>query len=83
MKKCKIEIEYCVQWNYLPRAAGFAELIEDNIGVDNIEGGKVLFIKSKGGALEVFVNGNKIFSKLSIGRFPLDNELLKLIDSEI
>ncbi len=79
MPKIKIEIEYCVQWNYLPRAAGFAELIENEVGNENLLNGKVSLIKSSGGALEVFVNGNKIFSKLSKGRFPSDEEIISLI----
>ena len=81
-KKKKIEIGYCAQWNYLPKAAGFAELIEEEIGTDNILNGKVSLIKSSGGALEVFVNGDKIFSKLSKGRFPDDEELIGLIAGE-
>jgi len=79
MPKNKIEIEYCVQWNYLPRAAGFAELIENEVGNENIVNGKVSLLKSSSGALEVFVNGDKVFSKLSRGRFPDDEEIISLV----
>jgi selenoprotein W-related protein len=35
---------------------------------------------SSGGAFEVFVNGKKIFSKLELGRFPEDEEILSKIN---
>jgi selT/selW/selH-like putative selenoprotein len=34
-------------------------------------------IKSGGGAFEVRVNGDLIYSKLSVGEFPSDDEIVK------
>ena len=83
MSKNKIEIEYCDQWNYFPKAASFAEFIENKIDCENILNKKISFIKGSGGAFEVFVNGNKIFSKLDKGRFPEEIELVNLVKNNI
>jgi len=47
-----------------------AAKIKEQFGVD------AELIKSKGGAFEVTVNGKLIFSKLELGRFPEDHEIL-------
>ncbi len=38
---------------------------------------EVELIKSAGGAFEVIVDGNKIYSKLDLGRFPEHSERLE------
>jgi selenoprotein W-related protein len=43
-------------------------------------GVEVELIKSSGGAFEITVDGNKIFSKLDIGRFPEKSEIVNLIN---
>jgi len=35
--------------------------------------------ESSGGAFEVFLDGKKIYSKLATGRFPTNEEILKLL----
>lgn len=40
-------------------------------------GVEVELIKSSGGAFEITVDGNKIFSKLDLGRFPEHSEIVE------
>jgi len=39
-------------------------------------------IKSGGGAFEITLDGEKIFSKLSVGRFPENSEIINIIESK-
>lgn len=41
-----------------------------------IPGVEVELIKSSGGAFEIVADGKKIFSKLDLGRFPEENEII-------
>ena len=71
----KVTIEYCAVWNYLPKASSLeAKLKQTFQGVD------VQLISSGGGVFEVAVNGQLIFSKRSLDRFPEDGEIEKLIE---
>ena len=71
----KVTIEYCAVWNYLPKASSLeAKLKETFQGVD------VQLISSGGGVFEVALNGQLIFSKRSLDRFPEDGEIEKLIE---
>jgi selenoprotein W-related protein len=47
--------------------------------IENKYGVKPELIKSGGGAFEVTVDGNKIYSKKETGRFPEIEEILKII----
>ncbi len=51
-----------------------ADAIDDKFGI------KTELVKSGGGAFEVTVNGEKIFSKLQVGRFPENEEILSAIE---
>ena len=69
-----ISIEYCVQWNYLPRASSLeAELKSKFPGVET------KLILSGGGVYEIILDGELIFSKKILGRFPDDGEVVALI----
>jgi selT/selW/selH-like putative selenoprotein len=59
----------------LPDAASLQSAIKDKYGVvaDLIEG--------HGGAFEVVLNGNRIFSKLKTFRFPAHEEIFTSIDN--
>ena len=46
---------------------------------NEFSGVEVELIKSSGGAFEITVDGTKIFSKLDLGRFPADSEIVNLI----
>jgi len=67
-----ISIEYCTSWGYLKRAVALAENLL-NEHKNNIN--KVILIPSSGGVFEVAVNGETIFSKKELDRFPEENEV--------
>ena len=73
-----ISIEYCSMWNYLPRAASLVNEILEKYGTDVKE---LTLIPSGGGVFEVIKNGDLIFSKKSLDRFPDDGEVMNLIES--
>ena len=69
----KISIEYCSAWNYKPRASGLEAELKKSYDTD------VALIASSGGVYEITVDGNLIFSKKKLGRFPEDGEIQRLI----
>jgi len=69
----KLEITYCVPWNYLPRATSLAAEIKKAKGID------ATLIKGSGGQFEIVLDGQLIFSKKAQGRFPEVNEVLDKI----
>mgnify|MGYP001811989237 CR=1 FL=1 len=66
-----VTIEYCAQGNYAPRAASLSDRINARFKV------KTRLIASSGGAFEVVVDGDPIWSKKATGEFPDENHLLK------
>jgi selenoprotein W-related protein len=74
MDKCKIT--YCTSWNYKPKAAGLAEELKRELGVQSE------LIPSSGGVFEIEYGGNVVFSKKNLGRFPDEGEVLGLIKKE-
>ncbi|UCE65439.1 MAG: Rdx family protein [Candidatus Zixiibacteriota bacterium] len=52
-----------------------AEAIKDRYGI------KSELVASDGGAFEVIIDGEKIFSKLQSGRFPEHGEILGAIEN--
>ena len=65
-------------WNYLPRAASLANEILEKYGTDVKE---LTLIPSGGGVFEVIKNGDHLFSKKNLDRFPDDGEVMNLIES--
>ena len=70
-----ISIEYCVVWNYEPRALSLGDELSNQFG-NNI----VKLKPGDRGAFEVFVNGQLIFSKLQTDRFPEHEEIILFIE---
>jgi len=70
----KISIEYCSMWNYLPRASS----LETELRKDFTQA-EVSLISSGGGVFEICLDGDLIFSKKSLNRFPDDGEIRQLI----
>ena len=60
----KVSIEYCVQWNYKPRAASLATQLQKAFNVETS------LVKGGGGDIDVYVDGSLIFSKKKEGQFP-------------
>ena len=69
-----IRIEYCVVWNYEPRALSLRDNLSNKFG-DIIE-----LKPGDRGAFEVFVNNQVIFSKLQTGSFPEHEEIISFIE---
>jgi selenoprotein W-related protein len=44
---------------------------------------QVALVPSSGGAFEVLVDGNKLYSKLETGRFPTERQILEDIETAI
>ena len=65
----KIDIHYCTEWNYKPQAASLADELRKSLGVEAklIPGGKGIF--------DVIVDGETVFSKYKVGRFPNSGEV--------
>jgi selenoprotein W-related protein len=57
----------------LPQAASLQTAIKDKFGT------VATLVEGHGGAFEVTVNGQRIFSKLKTFRFPEDEEILNKI----
>jgi len=71
----KVGIEYCMQWNYEPKAFSLKESIQRQFGVE------AQLIEGSGGVFEVTLNNSLIFSKKKLGRFPHDNEIEDILDN--
>ena len=70
-----ISIEYCVVWNYEPRALSLGDELTNKFG-NNI----VVLKPGDRGAFEVYVNHQLIFSKLQLDRFPNEGEIITFIE---
>ena len=71
-----ISIEYCVVWDYEPRALSLGDELTNQFG-NNI----VVLKPGDRGAFEVYVDEQLIFSKLQLDRFPNEGEIINLIKS--
>ena len=69
----KISIEYCMEWNYEPRAFSLRDKLSNLFGIES------KLIESAGGVFEVKLNNNLIFSKKQLGRFPEEGEIENFI----
>ena len=80
----KISIEYCMEWNYEPKALSLrddlVESFQDRFDEFNVE-----LIESDGGVFEVWVNNTlEVFSKRRIGRHINSSyEIIKTINDAI
>ena len=69
-----ISIEYCMEWNYEPRALSLRSSLDSKFGI------LAEMRPSSGGVFEVTLNGSLIFSKKQLGRFPNDGEIVTFIE---
>ena len=69
-----IRIEYCVVWNYEPRALSLRDKLNDQFGYwAELKPGDR-------GAFEISINNNIVFSKLQEDRFPEHEEISSFIE---
>lgn len=69
-----ISIKYCTSWGYYSQALRLREEIQNKFSAD------VEILEGSGGVFEVELNGDSIFSKKELGRFPNENEVIDLIE---
>lgn len=72
MSRPRVEIEYCVQCQWLLRAAWLAQELLSTFG-DDI--GEVALVPGRGGIFEVRAQGRRLWSRAAEGRFPEAKEL--------
>ena len=75
-KSMKVSIEYCVLWNYKPRAATLAAQLQKTFNAETS------LIKGGGGDFNVYVDGSVIFCKKKEGRFPNEGEVERMIKNQ-
>ena len=76
----RVEIEYCSQCGFLLRAGWLAQELLNTFGRDLAA---VALVPGGGGNLEVRLDGETIFSRKQLGRFPEAKELKQLIRDRI
>ena len=69
-----ISIKYCTSWGYYSQALRLREELQNKFSAD------IEIIEGSGGVFEVDLNGNNVFSKKEVGRFPRENEVIDLIE---
>jgi len=67
MRSPRLEIEYCTQCRWLPRASWLAQELLTTF-VDDLK--EVALVPGKGGVFEVRLDGETIWSRAGEGRFP-------------
>ncbi len=72
----KLQITYCNEWNYLPKASRVEQELKTTHPDVNVQ-----LIPGQGGIFDVVADGTLIFSKRITGRFPENDEISKLIQS--
>ncbi|MDR8391085.1 SelT/SelW/SelH family protein [Aliifodinibius sp. S!AR15-10] len=78
--KPNVEITYCTQCRWLPRACWMAQELLTTF--ENELGG-VTLSPGSGGIFDVHVDGNLIYSRKEQGRFPESKELKQLVRDRI
>lgn len=75
-----IKLEFCVVWNYTPRAVSTVEDILEKYGkaVSSIN-----LIPGSGGVFELYLNNTLLYSKTANGRHAEDGEILSLLDKAL
>ena len=76
----EIKLEFCIVWNYTPRAVSTVEDILEKYGkeVESID-----LIPGTGGVFELYLNGELIYSKLETGRHTNEGEILELMEKAL
>ena len=76
----EMKLEFCVVWNYTPRAVSTVEDILEKYGqeVESID-----LIPTSGGKFEFYLNGDLLYSKIETDRHTEDGEILGLIEKAL
>ncbi len=73
----QIKIFYCVVWNYEPKAVSLAAELKESFDT------QVELLSGKRGDFEVVVDGELVFSKKIMSRFPEEGEITQLVSQWI
>ena len=76
----KIKLEFCIVWNYTPRAVSTVEDILEKYGKDVTS---IDLIPGTGGVFELYVDDVLIYSKLETGRHTNEGEILQLMEKTL
>jgi selenoprotein W-related protein len=76
----RLEIRYCRQCRWLPRAAWLAQELLTTFADDL---GEVALAPTTGGVFEVRLDGELLFSRADAGRFPEPKELKQRVRDRI
>ena len=76
----EIKLEFCIVWNYTPRAVSTVEDILEKYGKDVTS---IDLIPGTGGVFELYVDGVLIYSKLETGRHTNEGEILQLMEKAL
>ena len=76
----RIEIEYCTQCRWLLRAAWMAQEL---LTTFETRVGEIALVPGTGGIFEVRLDGETIFSRQEVGRFPESKELKQLVRDRV
>ena len=76
----RVEITYCNQCHWLPRATWIAQELLTTFAQDLCE---VALRPGEGGIFEVCLDGETIFSRVAAGRFPEAKELKQLVRDRV
>lgn len=80
MGKPRVEIEYCRQCGFLPRAAWMAQEL---LAAFSEELGELALVPGAMGSFIVRLDGEEVFSKKAAGRYPEPKELKELLAARI
>ena len=78
--KPRVEIEYCSQCRFILRASWMAQELLMTFADDL---GAVVLVPGTGGIFEVRLNGECLWNKKQVGRFPEPREIKQLIRDRI
>jgi selenoprotein W-related protein len=76
----RVEIEYCTQCRWLLRAAWMAQELLTTFEQDL---GGVTLVPGAGGVFEIRVEGERVWSRADVGRFPDIKELKRAVRDRI
>ena len=75
-----IKLEFCVVWNYTPRAVS---TIEDILEIYGQKVKSINLIPGSGGVFEFYLNDELLYSKSETGRHTEEGEILGLIEKAL
>lgn len=75
-----VTIEYCKSWNYLPKTVS---LVDKLLSKFKNEVDELTIVPSSGGVFEVSFDGELIFSKKELDRFPDEDEVESVLRKKI